>query len=60
MLSEKAINRLKKLAGIENENCETEINRKSKWVVEISFIDGLCLYAKFKFHCKNHTMERLV
>jgi hypothetical protein len=59
MLSTAAKEELKKKVGFEGK-CDFEINRKSKWVVEISLVDGLCLIAKFKFHCKEHTMERLV
>jgi len=59
MLSDKAKNELKRKIGLEKD-CDFEINRKSKWIVEISLVDGLCLYAKFKFNCKKHSMERII
>ncbi len=59
MLSNKAKDILKKQACV-SENVDFQINRKSKWVVEISLVKDLTLYAKYKFHCKNGTMVRMI
>ncbi len=59
MLSNKAKEELKRKANI-TEDVEFQIDRKSKWIVEISLVKGLALYAKFKFHCKNGTMDRVI
>lgn len=59
MLNDKAKEILKKRAGVSGD-IQFQINRKSKWIVEISLVKGLAVYAKFKFHCKNGTMERMI
>jgi hypothetical protein len=59
VLNDRAKKILKKRAGV-IEDVDFQINRKSKWIVEVSLIKGLVLYAKFKFHCKNGTMERVI
>ena len=59
MLPERVKNRLKELAEV-TEDCDFEINRKSKWVLEISLVKGLELFAKFKFNCKAQNFSRII
>ena len=59
MLSERVKDRLKELAGV-TEDVDFEINRKSKWVLEIGLVKGLCIFAKFKINCRLRTVDRVL
>ncbi len=59
MLSDKAKGKLIEKVGCPKD-VEFKIERKSKWIVIIKMVEGLCLYASFKFDCKNATMERII
>jgi|GEM_PF-3769826 len=58
-LSKAAKTKLKNSANISGD-CEFIINRKSKWVVEVSLVRGLGILAKYKFHCKNMSCEKII
>lgn len=59
MLSEQSKVIFKAFADYEGD-CEFEIERKSKWVLVIRLVNGLCLIAKFKINCRTGKFERLI
>jgi hypothetical protein len=58
-LSNAAKSELKKFCNVKDD-CDFEINQKSKWIIEISLVDGLCLLGKFKFDCRKGSMKRII
>lgn len=59
MLSEKAKIALMDEANV-TQPCKCEVIRRSKWVVHVKFVRGLCLLAEFKFNCRTRTKERVL
>lgn len=58
-LSPKAIEILKKKANI-SEDVDCEINRVSKYALDVLLYKGLCLHAKFRVNARTGEIKRLV
>jgi hypothetical protein len=58
MINETSKKILKEQAGYEGD-CEFEINRKSKWIVEVSLVDGMSLIAKFKINARTGAFDKI-